>query len=211
MVNQIPSYVVSAGGRVAVLAGKRHPAVAATMLPACVEALESCGVETDDIYIVDAPLNELMPAVARELSRTGFFSAIVALAVLDGQERAVEAVLNGMTTTDFPVPVAPGMVLDSGDLQSVASVARDAGRAAVQMINLSGMLDEMRQVGAGGEAAEDLAEELAGDLVDELAAEPAPSRRRKAAPAATGARRGRAARAARPGAQKRGRSRKAKG
>jgi 6,7-dimethyl-8-ribityllumazine synthase len=189
MVNKIPSYSISAGGRFAVVASRSHPYAAAVMVPACCDALESAGVATDDIYIIDAPSDLLLPSMSRELSKTEFYSAIVALAILPESETLGESVLNGFTTTDFLAPVVPGLVTAGvNELNELARIAQDAARSAIEMTNFSGMLDEMRgAVGNGGSIGREI-EELEEE--EELLP-PTPRKRRgrprKAGPSAVAA------------------------
>lgn len=143
MVNKIPSYTIGAGGRIAVVSSRSHPGAARIMVPACCDALESSGVDTDDIYIMDVPGDLLLPGVCRELSRSGFYSAIVALTILPARDSVAVAFLNGMTTTDFAVPVIPGVVYEEGEPAVFAHVAEDAARAAVELTNLAGIMSEM--------------------------------------------------------------------
>jgi 6,7-dimethyl-8-ribityllumazine synthase len=163
MVNKIPSYSISAGGRFAVVASRSHPYASAVMVPACCDALESAGVATDDIYIIDAPSDLLLPGMSRELSKTDFYSAIVALSILPESETIGESVLNGFTTTDFLAPVVPGLVTAGvNEVNELARIAQEAARSAIEMTNFSGMLDEMRgAVGNGsiGGVIEEIEEE----------------------------------------------------
>jgi len=149
MVNKIPGYTISAGGRFAVLASRSHQGTVSVMVPACCDALESTGVETDDIYIVESPSDSLLPGLARELSKTGFCSTVVVLAVLADGDAIAESILNGMTLTDFERPVVPGLVIGDRDLSTLARVAQDAARQAVEITNLAGILDEMREAANG--------------------------------------------------------------
>lgn len=157
MVNKIPSYTISAGGRIAVLSSRSHPGASRVMVPACCEALESSGVASDDIYIMDAPGDLLVPGLCRELSRSGFYAAIVALAVLPGKESLSEAVLNGMTGSDFAIPVIPGMVIGESDPTALAHTAQEAARAAVELTNVAAMILEMQ-----GAAVESFVEDTEG-------------------------------------------------
>src|SRR5215471_5153249 len=160
MVNKIPGYTISAGGRFAVLASRSHQGTVSVMLPACCDALESTGVETDDIYIVESPSDSLLPGLARELTKTGFCSTVVVLAVLPDGDAIAESILNGMTLTDFERPVVPGLVIGDRDLSTLARVAQDAARQAVEMTNLAGILEEMREAASGVySAVEDEVEE----------------------------------------------------
>jgi 6,7-dimethyl-8-ribityllumazine synthase len=166
------------------------------MVPACCEALESAGVATDDIYIIDAPHDLLLPAICRELSKTDFYSAVVALAILPESKTTGESVLNGFTTIDYPVPVIPGLVTcNSRELDELARIAQDAGRSAIELTNFSGMLDEMR--GAVGSAFNGVSDdsEDESEVVQAEVAQPARRRRgrpgKAAATVAASPRRGR--------------------
>jgi len=161
MVNKIPGYTISAGGRYAVLASRSHQGTVGVMVPACCDALESTGVETDDIYVIESPSDSLLPGLARELSKTGFCSTVVVLAVLPSGDAIAESILNGMTMTDFERPVVPGMVIGDRDLSTLARVAQDAARQAVEITNLAGILGEMREAAGNGAGAamEDFEEE----------------------------------------------------
>jgi 6,7-dimethyl-8-ribityllumazine synthase len=216
MVNKIPSYSISAGGRFAVLSSRSHPYASSVMAPACCDALESAGVATDDIYIIDAPNDLLLAGMSRELSKTDFYSAIVALAILPEAKTIGEAVLNGFTTCDFPVPVIPGLVTcNLTEVNELARIAQDAARSAIEMTNFAGMLDEMR--GAVGDRPSGGGIEL--EELEEIV-QAAPKRRRgrprKAAASAVAAapKRGRGrpakAQAATGGKRRRGRPPKAK-
>ncbi len=159
MVNKVPGYTISAGGRFAVLASRSHQGTVSVMVPACCDALESTGVETDDIYIIESPSDSLLPGLARELSKTGFCSTVVVLAVLPPGDAVAESILNGMTMTDFPRPVVPGMVIGDRALSTLARVAQDAARQAVEMTNLAGILEEMREASSERNAAAEEADE----------------------------------------------------
>lgn len=144
MVNKIPAYTISAGGRIALVSSRTHPYALRIMVPACCDALEATGVSSDDIYIVEAPCDLLLPGVCRELGRSGFYSAIVALAVLSQQDAATQAILTGLTTSDFTVPVIPAAVLGDVSQPGLVLAAQEAARAAVELTNLDGMIAEMQ-------------------------------------------------------------------
>ena len=147
MVNKIPSYTISAGGKVAILSSRTNPASAHIMAASCRDTLESCGVDTDDIYMIDCPEDLLLPGISRQLAKLGYYSAIVALAALDAESAALHAIYLGMTGTDFLVPVVPALVPANTDDGALARAGEMAARSAVELINLSNMLDELKTTG----------------------------------------------------------------
>ncbi len=177
MVSKIQNFTISAGGRIAVVASRSNPSAAVVMAPACCDALEATGVESDDIFLIDAPSDSVLPGVARELARSGFFVAVIALAVLPSGEAMAESVLNGMSSSDFFVPVIPGMVIGEHDAKALARAGQDAGRAAIELVNLAGVVQEMRELAEATMIAE-------AEAVEEVA-EAGPGRRRRAASATT--------------------------
>lgn len=177
MVSKIQSFTISAGGRIAVVASRSNPGAAGVMVPACCDALEATGVESDDIFLIDAPSDSVIPGVTRELARSGFFAAVIALAVLPAGEAMAESVLNGMSSSDFFVPVIPGMVIGEHDAQALARAGQDAGRAAVELVNLAGVVQEMRELAEAAMVAE-------AESVEEVS-EARPVRRRRAGAATT--------------------------
>lgn len=147
MVNKIPSYTISAGGKVAILSSRTNPASAQIMAASCRETLESCGVDTDDIYMIDCPDDLLLPGMSRQLARLGYYAAVVALAALDTDSTASQAIHLGMTGSDFAVPVIPVLVPANTGNGAIARAGETAARSAVELINLSNMLDELKASG----------------------------------------------------------------
>lgn len=175
MVNKIPVYAISTGGKIAVVSARCHPATSQIMSVTCRETLESCGVDTDDIYLIDCPQNVLLPGMCREIAKSGSFAAVVGLAVLAEDNAEASAVRMGMTVSDYAVPVVPALVLGSAGGADWAGAAERAARSAIELINFSSMLSELASMG-------DLAE-LAGEgdgLLEEIVETPKPTKARAA-------------------------------
>jgi len=174
MVNKIPFYGISAGGKIALLASRCHPATSQIMSVTARETLESCGVETDDIYLIDCPANTLLPGMSREIARSGSFAAVVALAVLPSEGAEAQAVRMGMSMSDFAVPVIPVLVPGGAGGAQWAAAAEKAARAAVELVNFSSMLAEFAAGGGTTEADE-------ADGLEEFVETAAPARSRRTA------------------------------
>jgi 6,7-dimethyl-8-ribityllumazine synthase len=142
MVNKIPSYVISAGGKFAILSSRCHPASSQVMAAASKDALESCGVESDDIYLIDCPSDSLLTGMSREIAKSGSFAAVISLAVLANGSEHAESIRIGMTTSDFSVPVIPALVPESCGESAIALAAQKAARSAIELVNFSSMLSE---------------------------------------------------------------------
>lgn len=183
MVNKIPSYVISAGGKVAILSSRCHPASSQVMAIAAREALESCGVETDDIYLIDCPADFLLPGMSREIANSEFFAAVISLAVLAGDNTHEQSIRIEMTTSNFSVPVIPALVhVDSGE-SAIAQAAEKAARSAIELINFSSMLSELELAQAFGNT-----EGMEPDISEQVTAKPRAARARKTAATANGRR-----------------------
>lgn len=167
MVNRIPAYMISSDGVYAVLVSRSHPSSANIMAPACQQALESCGADGDDIYIIDCPSDIVLPGLARETAKTGLFSAVIALAALQ-EGTAVEAALTAaMATTDFEVPVIPALVRCTTGDACMAQAGEQAGRAAVELSNLATLLEEFA-IASSVDILEELEDEIEATHVREL-------------------------------------------
>ncbi|MBI2812386.1 MAG: hypothetical protein HYX67_16395 [Candidatus Melainabacteria bacterium] len=142
MVNKIPSYVISAGGKFAILSSRCHPASSQIMASASQSALESCGVESDDIYLIDCPSDSLLPGMSREIGKSGSFAAVISLAVLAADSEQAESIRIGMATSDFGIPVIPALVPESCGDSALALAAQKAARSAIELVNFSSMLAE---------------------------------------------------------------------
>ncbi len=142
MVNKIPSYVISAGGKFAVLSSRCHPASSQIMAAATKDALESCGVETDDIYLIECPADYLLPGMSREIAKSGSFAAVISLAVLSNDSAHDESIRIGMAVSDFSIPVIPALVPESKGESAIALAAQIAARSAIELVNFSSMLSE---------------------------------------------------------------------
>ena len=143
MVNRIPAYVISAGGKFAILASRSHPYSGQIMSEAARSSLESCGVDREDIYVIDCPSDVLLPGLCRETARTGFFSGVIAVATLSENCKSENAITAALASSDFEVPVVPALVQESQGQAQLASSAEDAARAAVELTNLAMLLEEL--------------------------------------------------------------------
>ena len=143
MVNKIPTYTINSGGKFAIVASRSNPASAQIMAVSCRETLEACGVESDNIYLVDCPTDLVLPGLLREVARCGFYAAVVGIAVVSRRSGALRALQIGMATSDFAVPVIPVLVRDCLEESAMAHAAAEAGRSAVEMANLGEMLGEL--------------------------------------------------------------------
>lgn len=192
MVNKIPSYVISAGGKYAIVSSRCHPSSGQVMASAAQEALESCGVESDDIYLIDCPSDSLLPAMCRELANCGSFAAVIALAVLGSDCAHAESVRIGMTTSDFVIPVIPAMVPEVEGAQGAALAAQKAARSAIELVNFSSMLAEFAFAQSLTDDEEYDRESIDSAEVESSAASPKPraaSKRKTSARATTNGRR----------------------
>ncbi|CAN5182455.1 hypothetical protein BH10CYA1_BH10CYA1_40770 [soil metagenome] len=122
MVNKLPSYAICAGGKFA----------------------ESCGVEVDDIYLIDCPSDSLLPGTSREIGKSGSSAAIISLAVFAGDRQQAESIRIGMAISDFGVPVIPSMVPESWGDSAMALAAQKAALTASQLVDFYSMLAEFR-------------------------------------------------------------------
>jgi 6,7-dimethyl-8-ribityllumazine synthase len=175
MVNKIPSYMISAGGKFAILSSRCHPASSNLMSAAAKDALESCGVESDDIYLIDCPADSLLPGMSREIAKSGSFAAVISLAVLATGSDHGESIRIGMAVSDFGIPVIPTLVPESAGDSAIALAAQKAARSAIELVNFSSMLSEFS-------VAQNFAE-----LEDESEEAPAVAKPRAASTRRTGA------------------------
>jgi 6,7-dimethyl-8-ribityllumazine synthase len=172
MVNKIPFYGISSGGKVGLLSSRCHPATAQIMLVSCREILESCGVDSDDIYMIDCPDLSLIPGMSREIARSGVFAGLVCLAVLNENSGSAQAVRIGIASSDYEIPVVPSLVpADAGNAQ-IARAGEKAAHAVVELMNFASMLEEL--VSVGGFSADDDSEELEESDDEELEKQPVP-------------------------------------
>lgn len=178
MVNKIPSYVISAGGKFAILSSRCHPASSQVMAAASKDALESCGVEGDDIYLIDCPADFLLPGMSREIAKSGSFAAVISLAVLGNDSEHAESIRIGLATSDFSVPVVPALVPERCGESAIALAAQKAAHSAIELVNFSSMLSEFSIAQSFGDLEEESEEAPA-------VAKPRATRTRRTTAAAT--------------------------
>lgn len=167
MVNKIPAYMISAGGKFAILASRSHPYSGQIMSESARTSLESCGVERDDIYIIDCPNDILLPGLSRETARTGFFAAVIALAVFSDDCKQENAITTALALSDFEVPVVPALVQESKGQAQLASAAEEAARAAVELTNLATLLEELT-IASSIDVLDELAEAEIVEAAEEI-------------------------------------------
>ncbi|MEZ5739604.1 MAG: 6,7-dimethyl-8-ribityllumazine synthase [Burkholderiaceae bacterium] len=120
---------------------------------ACVAELLALGVSADDIVICSVPGALEIPAALQSLARQQTFDALIALgAVIRGETYHFEIVSNESAAgiarvgLDFGVIIANGVLTTESDEQAMERVAEkgaDAARAAVEMSNLTDLIDEI--------------------------------------------------------------------
>ena len=135
-------------------------------LDACLQELESLGVDERDIMVVTVPgALELGVTLAR-MAETFEFDALIALgAVIRGETYHFEVVSNEsaagirQVALEFDIPIANAVLTTDTDEQAMARAVEkgaDAARVAVEMAELYAVIDQLDpDADASDEAAND--------------------------------------------------------
>jgi 6,7-dimethyl-8-ribityllumazine synthase len=146
-----------AGLRVGIVQSRFNEPVCNQLREACIDELERLGVAGSDVLLVSVPGALEIPLALAKLAQSGQFDALVALgAVIRGETYHFELVSNesgagiSRIALDFNLPIANAVLTTENDEQALARASekgRDAARAAVEMANLCGALDELAEYG----------------------------------------------------------------
>ena len=141
--------------RIGIVQARFNEDVCHGLLAACLAELKHLGVSDEDILHVTVPGALEIPLALQKMAETEQFDALIALgAVIRGETYHFELVSNesgaGITRIglDFGVPIANAVLTTENDEQAEARMAEkgaDAARVAVEMANLSIVLEELGQ------------------------------------------------------------------
>ncbi|NUU01918.1 6,7-dimethyl-8-ribityllumazine synthase [Herbaspirillum robiniae] len=141
--------------RIGIVQARFNEDVCHGLLAACLAELKHLGVADEDILHVTVPGALEIPLALQKMAETEQFDALIALgAVIRGETYHFELVSNesgaGITriALDFGVPIANAVLTTENDEQAEARMAEkgaDAARVAVEMANLSIVLEELGQ------------------------------------------------------------------
>ena len=141
--------------RIGIVQARFNEDVCHGLLAACLAELKHLGVADEDILHVTVPGALEIPLALQKMAETEQFDALIALgAVIRGETYHFELVSNesgaGITRIglDFGLPIANAVLTTANDQQ--AEVRRpeqgaDPARVAVEMANLSIVLEELGQ------------------------------------------------------------------
>lgn len=135
------------GLRIGIVQSRFNESIVAKMTAACVAALESYGVDGDNIDLVTVPGALEIPHALRVLSATGDYDGLIALgAVVRGDTYHFEIVANEACRGVMDVMLASGIPIANGILTTnseeqaeirAAVKARDCARVAIEMARLT--------------------------------------------------------------------------
>ncbi|MFJ3046896.1 6,7-dimethyl-8-ribityllumazine synthase [Herbaspirillum chlorophenolicum] len=141
--------------RIGIVQARFNEDVCHGLLAACLAELKHLGVSDEDILHVTVPGALEIPLALQKMAETEQFDALIALgAVIRGETYHFELVSNesgsGITriALDFGVPIANAVLTTENDEQAEVRMAEkgaDAARVAVEMANLSIVLEELGQ------------------------------------------------------------------
>jgi 6,7-dimethyl-8-ribityllumazine synthase len=141
--------------RIGIVQARFNEDVCHGLLAACLAELKHLGVADEDILHVTVPGALEIPLALQKMAETDQFDALIALgAVIRGETYHFELVSNesgaGITRIglDFGVPIANAVLTTENDEQAEVRMAEkgaDAARVAVEMANLSIVLEELGQ------------------------------------------------------------------
>ncbi|WP_406850873.1 6,7-dimethyl-8-ribityllumazine synthase [Herbaspirillum huttiense] len=141
--------------RIGIVQARFNEDVCHGLLAACLAELKHLGVADEDILHVTVPGALEIPLALKKMAETEQFDALIALgAVIRGETYHFELVSNesgaGITRIglDFGLPIANAVLTTENDEQAEVRMAEkgaDAARVAVEMANLSIVLEELGQ------------------------------------------------------------------
>lgn len=141
--------------RIGIVQARFNEDVCHGLLAACLAELKHLGVADEDILHVTVPGALEIPLALQKMAETEQFDALIALgAVIRGETYHFELVSNesgaGITRVglDFGLPIANAVLTTENDEQAEVRMAEkgaDAARVAVEMANLSIVLEELGQ------------------------------------------------------------------
>ncbi|WDZ95107.1 6,7-dimethyl-8-ribityllumazine synthase [Herbaspirillum sp. WKF16] len=141
--------------RIGIVQARFNEDVCHGLLAACLAELKHLGVADEDILHVTVPGALEIPLALQKMAETEQFDALIALgAVIRGETYHFELVSNesgaGITRIglDFGLPIANAVLTTENDEQAEVRMAEkgaDAARVAVEMANLSIVLEELAQ------------------------------------------------------------------
>ncbi|MBW9335700.1 MULTISPECIES: 6,7-dimethyl-8-ribityllumazine synthase [Herbaspirillum] len=141
--------------RIGIVQARFNEDVCHGLLAACLAELKHLGVADEDILHVTVPGALEIPLALQKMAETEQFDALIALgAVIRGETYHFELVSNesgaGITRIglDFGLPIANAVLTTENDEQAEVRMAEkgaDAARVAVEMANLSIVLEELGQ------------------------------------------------------------------
>ncbi|OWY32280.1 6,7-dimethyl-8-ribityllumazine synthase [Herbaspirillum aquaticum] len=141
--------------RIGIVQARFNEDVCHGLLAACLAELKHLGVADEDILHVTVPGALEIPPALQKMAETEQFDALIALgAVIRGETYHFELVSNesgaGITRIglDFGLPIANAVLTTENDEQAEVRMAEkgaDAARVAVEMANLSIVLEELGQ------------------------------------------------------------------
>ncbi|MFC5475859.1 6,7-dimethyl-8-ribityllumazine synthase [Paraherbaspirillum soli] len=144
-----------AGLRIGIVQARFNEDVCHGLLAACLAELSHLGVADEDILHVTVPGALEIPLALQKLAETMQFDALIALgAVIRGETYHFELVSNesgaGITRVglDSGIPIANAVLTTENDEQAEVRMKEkgtDAARVAVEMANLSIMLEELAE------------------------------------------------------------------
>lgn len=136
--------------RIGIVVSRFNRNIVDALLQACLKALATNGVASDNITLARVPGALEIPLTLAELGRQGRFDALIALgAVVRGETYHFEIVSNesasGVTQVqlDSGIPIANGILTVETDEQALARVdekGADAALVAIEMANLKKQL-----------------------------------------------------------------------
>ncbi|MBB5391441.1 MULTISPECIES: 6,7-dimethyl-8-ribityllumazine synthase [unclassified Herbaspirillum] len=141
--------------RIGIVQARFNEDVCHGLLAACLAELKHLGVADEDILHVTVPGALEIPLALQKMAETEQFDALIALgAVIRGETYHFELVSNesgagiSRIALDFGVPIANAVLTTENDEQAEVRMAEkgaDAARVAVEMANLSIVLEELGQ------------------------------------------------------------------
>ncbi len=149
-IHEIEPVLDGSGLRIALVMSRFNHDIGDALLAACVHALDTHGVRSEDTLLLTVPGALEIPLAARKLALSGRFDAVVALgAVVRGDTYHFEVVSNEMASgitrvqLDTGVPVANAVLTTDTDEQAHARTAvkgAEAAACAIEMANLMRMV-----------------------------------------------------------------------
>ncbi|MDU0810020.1 MAG: 6,7-dimethyl-8-ribityllumazine synthase [Burkholderia sp.] len=137
--------------RIGIVQSRFNELVCNGLADACFEELKNLGVAEKDILFVSVPGALEIPIVLQKLAKSSKFDALIALgAVIRGETYHFELVSNESASgiskvmLENNIPIANAVLTTENDEQAIARMTekgRDGARAAIEMANLTKLLD----------------------------------------------------------------------